>query len=109
MTLHKTYPFWAVGDNGKIAEGKMVDQEWGWGYTDAKGKTVEKKIAPFTQEEYDYYYNLVTNAEVVRGDSNIDSIIREETMSLFNEECTAEECAKKIQNRASLYLSEHYG
>lgn len=109
MTLHKTYPFWAVGDNGKIAEGKMVDQEWGWSYTDAKGKTVKKKIAPFTQEEYDYYYNLVTNAEVVRGDSNIDSIIREETMSLFNEECTAEECAKKIQNRASLYLSEHYG
>ena len=108
MTMHKTYPFWAVGENGKIADGKMVDTEWGWAYTDAKGETVVKKIEPFTQEEYDYYYNLVTNAEVVRSDSNIDSIIREETMSLFNEACTAEDCAKKIQNRASLYLSEHY-
>lgn len=109
MTMNETYPFWDVDENGRIIEGKMVDMEWSWGYTDAKGKGVVEKIEPFTQEEYDYFYDLVTNAQVIRQDSNIDRIIHEETMSLFNEECTAEECAKKIQNRASLYLSERYG
>gem|GEM_PF-1817371 len=101
------------GENGKIVEGDMIRQDWEIPIREWDGEDfIDKgtvKLEPFTQEECDYYKNMIKNSNVVRYDGNITDIVNEETMSFFNYECTAEECAEKIQNRVSLYLSEHYG
>lgn len=97
-------------ENYKIIDGDMVRQDWVFKRYDMSGNVIsEKELEPFTQEECDHYKDMIKNSEVIRYDNTIYNIIREETMSFFNYECTAEECAKRIQNRASLYLSEHYG
>ena len=100
-------------ENGNIIEGDMV--KWNWEMPvveliNGKAEVVERiKLEPFTQEECDYYKNMIKNSDIMRYDGNITSIVNEETMSFFNYECTAEECAARIQNRASIYLSERYG
>lgn len=97
-------------DNGKIIDGDMVREDWVFKRYDMSGNVVsEKELVPFTQEECDFYKDMVKNSEVIRYDSTIYRIIHEETMPFFNLECTAEECAEMIQSRASLYLSERYG
>lgn len=102
-----TYP---TDDNGKIIDGDMVKQDWVFKRVDMDGNVIsEKELEPFTQEECDHYKDMVKNSEVIRYDNTIYNIIREEAMPFFNYECTAEECAAKIQNRAALYLSERYG
>ncbi len=96
-------------DNGRIIEGEMEEKEWRYQVHNEYGEMViDKEIAPFTQEECDYYKNIIKNAKVLRSDITVGNIIREETMIFFDEECTAEECADKIQKRVSLYLSEKY-
>ena len=97
-------------DNGKIIDGDMIRQDWTFKRYDMSGNVIsEKVLEPFTQEECDHYKELIKNSEVIRYDNAIYQIIHEETMSFFNLECTAEECAQRIQNRASIYLSERYG
>ncbi|MBR5163991.1 MAG: extracellular solute-binding protein [Ruminococcus sp.] len=110
-TMQDGYTFFETNDSGKIIPGKFTKIEWKnteWDWT--KNELIDHgKIEPFSQEEFDYFYDLVTNADELRFDKEIDHIFYEETQSFFNDECTAEECAKMIQNRASLYLSERYG
>ena len=98
-------------DTGKIIPDKFVKLEWKYYDWDNNNKQMidRGKLEPFSQEEFDYYYDLVTNAEVLRDDIEVSSIVGEETMKFFDYECTAEECANMIQNRISLYLSEQYG
>ena len=100
-------------ENGKIIDGDMIKWDWEfpvYEFKDGKAEIKERiKLKPFTQEECDYYKNMIKNSKIMRYDNSIIDIVNEETMSFFNNECTAEECAKHIQNRASLYLSERYG
>lgn len=100
-------------ENGHFLDGEMI--KWNWEYPvyefkDGKAESKERvKLAPFSQEECDYYKNMIKNSKIMRYDNSIIDIVNEETMSFFNNECTAEECAKRIQNRAFIYLSERYG
>ena len=100
-------------ENGHFLDGEMI--KWNWEYPvyefkDGKAEIKERvKLAPFSQEECDYYKNMIKNSKIMRYDNSIIDIVNEETMKFFNNECTAEECADMIQNRVSLYLSEHYG
>ncbi len=97
-------------DNGRIIEGEMEEKEWRYQVHNEYGEMViDKEITPFTQEECDYYKNIIKNANVLRSDITIGNIIREETMPFFEGECTAEKAAQNIQNRVSIYLSERYG
>jgi ABC-type glycerol-3-phosphate transport system substrate-binding protein len=100
-------------ENGNLIEGDMVKWNWELPVVEWDGKDfVDKgkvKLEPFTQEECDYYKNMIKNSHVIRYDGNISDIVTEEIMSFFNYECTAEECAERIQDRASIYLSERYG
>jgi len=102
-----TYPH---DENYRIIDGDMIRQDWTFKRVDMNGNVIsEKVLEPFTQEECDHYKDMIKNSEVIRYDNTIYNIIREETLSFFNLECTAEECAERIQNRASIYLSERYG
>lgn len=100
-------------ENGHFLDGEMI--KWNWEYPvyefkDGKAEIKERvKLAPFSQEECDYYKNMIKNSKIMRYDNSIIDIVNEETMKFFNNECTAEECADMIQTRVSLYLSERYG
>lgn len=111
FTMQEGYTYFAFDENYKIIPDKFEKVEWRYYDWDEENKKMIDmgKMEPFTQEEFDYYYNVVTNAEVLRYDNEVGSIVNEETWKFFDYECTAEECAKMIQNRVSLYLSERYG
>ena len=110
-TMQDGYPFFKADDSGRIIPGEFEKTEWRYyDWDDVNKKMIDGgKLEPFSQEEYNYFYNLVTTAEVLYQDTEIYQIVNEETMKFFDYECSAEECAKMIQNRASLYLSERYG
>ena len=110
-TMQDGYPNFKADDSGRIIPGEFEKREWKYWDFDKETKQVTEgdKVEPFSQEEYDYFYNLVTNAEIIRYDNEINKIVNEETMKFFDYECSAEECADMIQNRVSLYLSERYG
>lgn len=110
-TMQDGYPFFKADDSGRIIPGEFEKTEWRYyDWDDVNKKMIDGgKLEPFSQEEYDYFYNLVTNAEIIRHDNEINKIVNEETMKFFDYECSAEECADMIQNRVSLYLSERYG
>lgn len=109
-TMQDGYPYFAVDENYMIIPGKFEKIEWKyWEWDSETGQMTEgDKLEPFSQEEFDYFYNIVTNAEVLRSDYDAEKIINEETWRFFDDECTAEECADRIQDRVSLYLSERY-
>ena len=110
-TMQDGYPFFKADDSGRIIPGEFEKTEWRYyDWDDVNKKMIDGgKLEPFSQEEYDYFYNLVTNAEIIRHDNEINKIVNEETMKFFDYECSAEECTDMIQNRVSLYLSERYG
>lgn len=69
--------------------------------TDEIAETVRGYIDSATLDEGGRYYTTSYNT--------IYDILEEETARFFNGECTAEECAKVIQQRMSLFLSEQFG
>lgn len=72
------------------------------GADDHFGKHME-----FNKEDMDKMLQLIENTTRVEGrHSPIMSIIEEEASKLFAGDCTAEECARLIQERASLYVAE---
>ena len=68
----------------------------------------EIKIAPLTQEERDYIADYIKGITKVSGgyDVHIQEVIDEEIKAFFAGDKTAEEAAKMIQNRISIYISE---
>lgn len=86
--------------------GEEVTQKWEYQPDVTSGYRIE--IDNFTPEECEYYKNMILSAPLLEGDSTLSRICDEETRKFFEGEYTAEECAKMIQNRVSLYLSEHY-
>lgn len=62
-----------------------------------------------TQEEIDYLKDYIGHITTFRyTDPTITKIILEETDKLYAGDQTAEEAAKAIQSRASIYISEQY-
>jgi ABC-type glycerol-3-phosphate transport system substrate-binding protein len=65
------------------------------------------EIGEITQQYVDVVKNyLHTLTQVVRYDTNMMNIINEETAAFFAGSKTAEETAKIIQNRVSIYIGE---
>jgi ABC-type glycerol-3-phosphate transport system substrate-binding protein len=69
------------------------------------GESIE--IGEITQEYVDVVMNFIRSLnQVVRYDTSMMNIINEETAAFFAGSKTAEETAKIIQNRVSIYVSE---
>ncbi|MHB1151787.1 MAG: ABC transporter substrate-binding protein [Eubacteriales bacterium] len=69
------------------------------------GESIE--IGEITQEYVDVVMNFLRSLnQVVRYDTSMMNIIKEETAAFFAGSKTAEETAKIIQNRVSIYVSE---
>lgn len=89
-------------------------------YIDENGKEVESEVTYYvgdqqikvnriTQEEVDYlidYFSKINR--ISRSDSQINTIINEESAAYFNGTKSVDETASLIQSRASIYLSEQY-
>lgn len=67
-------------------------------------------LEPMTESEIEQYTQYVYNSvkTYIRQDNNLYWIINQEIERYFNDEISAEEAAKIIQGRASIYLSEQY-
>ena len=64
-------------------------------------------ILALTQEEYDLFMRVYENCNSVTAyNQEINNIITEETAAFFDGQKTAEETAKIIQDRVSLYVAE---
>lgn len=62
---------------------------------------------PLTDSDIEYIMEFVSHFTKLKdSDEDVYSIINEEVMKLIDGEATAEQCAEKIQNRVSIYLSE---
>ncbi len=90
-----------VDETGKTVTGK-------WTYQPDASSDYRIDIENFTQEECEYYKNMVLSARTARYDNTVLSIVREEANKYFEDECTAEQSAEMIQSRVSIYLSETY-
>lgn len=87
-------------------------------YTDENGEQVEANystyigdtevaVKPVTQEQVDWFKDYVNNAEISGDyDSDIYDILNEEAAAYFAGDKSADEVAKLIQNRVSIYLGE---
>ena len=60
---------------------------------------VEAMIGPFREQ-------VDGCTAVLRQDRSIDRIVEDEAGRFFAGECSAEDCAARIQSRARLYLAE---
>lgn len=86
--------------------GETVTEKWTY-QNNASGEHIP--IDNFTSEECELYKNYIKSAKVRKDDSQVYNICREEIQYYFEGERSAEETAAIIQNRISIYLSEHYG
>ena len=70
----------------------------------------QTEMLPLTEEQRTEYEALVREAvkNVYLTDNTLSSIISEEIEYYFEGEHSAEKTAEIIQNRAQIYLSEHY-
>lgn len=69
--------------------------------------TEEVAYYALTQAELDLFWSLYENTNIVSGSNQaINTIIREETEAFFAGQKTAQETARLIQDRASLYVFE---
>ncbi len=86
--------------------GETVTEKRTYTINATTGESID--IENFTQEECDYYKDIITSAKFVRHDEEVYQICREEVQRFYEGECTAEKAAEIIQNRVTIYLSEHY-
>lgn len=104
------FPTFETDENYMIISNDVIYEDWEFKRYNGNGEEVfQLTPEPFTQEEYEYYSNLVKTAKVVRFDGQVETIYFEELLKCFNNELSAEETAEHIQERVSLYLSERYG
>lgn len=74
-------------------------------YYEFDGQQID--ILALTQEEYDLFMRVYENCNSVTAyNQEINNIITEETAAFFDGQKTAEETAKIIQDRVSLYVAE---
>ncbi|MDE5861765.1 MAG: hypothetical protein K2H28_06170 [Ruminococcus sp.] len=76
-----------------------------WGNPETEGITWKNK--PITDKDIDYINDFISHCNKLSDrDEDAQEIIREECNKFMNGEISAEECAERIQNRVSIYLSE---
>lgn len=76
-----------------------------WGNPETEGITWINK--PITDKDIDYINDFISHCNKLSdSDSEVKTILNEECDKFMNGEISAEECAERIQNRVSLYLSE---
>ena len=76
-----------------------------WGNPETEGITWINK--PLTDDDIEYITEFLSHFNKLSdSDEEAQNIIREECDKFMNGEISAEECAERIQNRVSLYLSE---
>jgi len=75
-----------------------------------RGLGLEMDSIPLTQEEADQIRGLISGeAFNTENDLGLWTIVSEEAARYFRGQITAQEAARIIQNRASIYMSEQYG
>ncbi|MGN0575621.1 MAG: ABC transporter substrate-binding protein [Ruminococcus sp.] len=78
-----------------------------YGYDPCTG--AEINITPMNETDKKFYEEFVRSLTVSSSgisDDQIINIVNEETVSYFEGECSAQQCAEMIQNRVSIMLSE---
>lgn len=99
-------------ENGNFSINNMEEQDWRFTICDPTNTSfdnvVDEVLKPFTEEECEHYKDVIKSARIMRYDSTVNDICFEEELNFFDEKCTAEECANRIQSRVSIYLSERY-
>lgn len=102
--------FYELADRNRFDGVKQFPEQEGDGYAWNNGeKTIG--LGPLTDEDIEFIHDCLTNAEVPPKSLNIYdndyyNIIDEERQALFAGESTPEQCAKYLQNRIGIYLSE---
>ena len=85
----------------------MINDNGDYGRTDAEYYEDDTTVYPLTQAERDRVEQYIRGCSTyMMLDDTVYGIILEEADAYFAGGCTAEEAAKKIQNRSELYLSE---
>lgn len=84
---------------------KMYMDETG---VDSYTNQIINNISPMTESEQKVYEQFVRSINIASsaGDRVIESIVREERDAFFAGECSAQQCADRIQTRVSIMLSE---
>jgi len=93
--------------NNVVYEERMqsIMQRVGWHWMTSDGDVIE--IDPLTQAEADQIRNLIDNTtRVYSYDDALWDIVRESASDFFNGLITAQDAARVIQSRASIYISE---
>ncbi|MDR2569233.1 MAG: extracellular solute-binding protein [Oscillospiraceae bacterium] len=102
--LNRTFPVNRVVFDERLNKVMTSSAEW-----DIGNGLIIKNTA-ISQVEADRLMNLINNITRIRDDdNNLWTIIREGAADYFNDRGTAEDIARVIQNRASIYLSEQAG
>ena len=88
------------------------DSEYQWlkdmGYSDEYIEYTKNSRVPYSQDAADQVMDIVKNAtDVMRSDTGLVDIIKEELSSFFAGTKSAEETARIIAGRARTYISEH--
>lgn len=74
---------------------------------DRLDEVLNEKDTILTQEDADQFLRLLNGTEVFTyQDSTLREIILSEAIPFFTDEISAEEAARRIDSRASLYLAE---
>lgn len=113
------YYFFPVTKSGlKIEEERSRNEVRSWDDTDyvglyySRGNEEPIEIGDISDEDYKAVSELINSAKPAKSsrpyDSTIYEIAYDEIGSFFHGECTAEECADRMQDRISIYLSEQY-
>lgn len=67
------------------------------------------EIKQVSEADAEQFYTLLDSIAILEGlDAPLSEILSEEADAYFAGGCTAEQAAKNIQSRASLYLQEKY-
>ncbi len=102
--------FYELADKNRFDGVKQYPEQEGGGYAWNNGeKTIG--LGPLTDEDIEFIHDCLINAEVPPKSLNIYdndyyNIIDEERQALYAGESTPEQCAKYLQNRIGIYLSE---
>ena len=88
------------------------DSEYQWlkdmGYSDEYIEYTKNSRVPYSQDAADQVMDIIKNAtDVMRSDTGLVDIIKEELSSFFAGTKSAEETARIIAGRARTYISEH--
>ena len=67
----------------------------------------EVKIEPLTQEQVDYFMNIINGVDgSYQYDEELVTVVSEEAAAYFAGQKSAEEVAKLIQSRVQIYINE---